>query len=599
MSDRPKVLVKEKIGDSGVALLREHFDVELGVDWSAEELGERIGAYDGILIRSATKMTAELIAQATRLQVIGRAGVGVDNVDVEAATKRGIVVANAPESNVVTAAEHTMALLLALARNIPQAYVSLSAGKWERSKFSGVELYEKTLGVLGFGRIGQLVAQRARGFGMRVVAFDPFVSAERYRDLGAEKADSPEDLYAQADFITVHLPKTPDTEGFLDADAFAKMRDGARVLNVARGGLIDEAALKDALDSGKLAGAALDVFPSEPMTEHPLFGYPNVIVTPHLGASTAEATDRAGYQSAEQVVAALTGGVVSTAVNIPAIGAEDMETLGPFLPLATHLGRLAMELAEGSSVERIEAAFLGRIADFDTRLLGLAVIVGALGGRTEEEVNLVNAPTMAQQRGIVFEEKAVSEAEDFNELIRVTVIAGGERVAVAGTGIGPSQVPHLVEVQGRRLTIELAPHVTVFRYQDLPGMIGRVGTIFGGHGINISSAAVGHTPNSSSAGPAGADGEDGRYAAMVVTTDAAVPAAVVDEIVASDGFVERLVGRARLTGGWPARCARRGRLQPPGPELAGWPNRVVSAADASGGHHKARRSERAAGAGAP
>jgi D-3-phosphoglycerate dehydrogenase len=537
MSDRPKVLVKEKIGDSGVALLREHFDVELGVDWSAEELAERIGAYDGILIRSATKMTAEMIAHATRLQVIGRAGVGVDNVDVEAATKRGIVVANAPESNVVTAAEHTMALLLALARNIPQAYVSLTAGKWERSKFSGVELYEKTLGVLGFGRIGQLVAQRARGFGMRVVAFDPFVSAERYRDLGAEKADSPEDLYAQADFITVHLPKTPDTEGFLDAEAFAKMRDGARVLNVARGGLIDEAALKDALDSGKLGGAALDVFPSEPMTESPLFAYPNVIVTPHLGASTAEATDRAGYQSAEQVVAALTGGVVSTAVNIPAIGAEDMETLGPFLPLATHLGRLAMELAEGSSVERIEAAFLGRIADFDTRLLGLAVIVGALGGRTEEEVNLVNAPTMAQQRGIVFEEKAVSEAEDFNELIRVTVIAGGERVAVAGTGIGPSQVPHLVEVQGRRLTIELAPHVTVFRYQDLPGMIGRVGTIFGGHGINISSAAVGHTPNSASAGAAGADGQDGPYAAMVVTTDAAVPAAVVEEIVASDGFV--------------------------------------------------------------
>ncbi len=537
MSDRPKVLVKEKIGDSGIALLREHFDVELGVDWSAEELVERIGGYDGILIRSATKMTAEMIAHGARLQVIGRAGVGVDNVDVEAATKRGIVVANAPESNVVTAAEHTMALLLALARNIPQAYVSLTSGKWERSKFSGVELYEKTLGVLGFGRIGQLVAQRARGFGMRVVAFDPFVSAERYRDLGAEKADSPDDLYAQSDFITVHLPKTPDTEGFLNADAFAKMRDGARVLNVARGGLIDEAALKDALDSGKLGGAALDVFPSEPITEHPLFGYANVIVTPHLGASTAEATDRAGYQSAEQVVAALTGGVVSTAVNIPAIGAEDMETLGPFLPLATHLGRLAMELAEGSSVERIEAAFLGRIADFDTRLLGLAVIVGALGGRTEEEVNLVNAPTMAQQRGIVFEEKAVSEAEDFNELIRVTVIAGGERVAVAGTGIGPSQVPHLVEVQGRRLTIELAPHVTVFRYQDLPGMIGRVGTIFGAHGINISSAAVGHTPDSAPARRDGSDGEDGRYAAMVVTTDAAVPAPVVQEIIASDGFV--------------------------------------------------------------
>jgi D-3-phosphoglycerate dehydrogenase len=529
--ERPRVLVKEKIGDSGVALLREHFDVEIGIDWPEEELAERIGEYDGIVIRSATKLTADVIERADRLSVIGRAGVGVDNVDVEAATRRGIVVANAPESNVVTAAEHTMALLLALARNIPQAYLSLTGGKWERSHFSGVELYEKTLGVLGFGRIGQLVAHRARGFGMRVLAFDPYVSAERYRELGVEKADGADDVYANSDFITVHLPKTPETEGFVDRDAFARMRDGVRILNVARGGLIDEEALREALDSGKVAGAAIDVFASEPMTEHPLFSYPSVVVTPHLGASTAEATDRAGYQSAEQVVAALTGGVVSTAVNIPAIDAEDMEMLGPFLPLATKLGRLAMELAEGSSVERIEAAFLGRIADFDTRLLGLAVIVGALEGHTEEQVNLVSAPAMAQRRGIVLEEKSVSEAEDFNELIRVTVVAGGERVAVAGTGIGPNRVPHLVEVQGRRLTIELEQFVTVFRYEDLPGMIGRVGTSFGAHGINISSAAVGHTPD-------GASGEDRGRAAMVVTTDARVPGDVLDEIVASEGFVD-------------------------------------------------------------
>src|SRR2546423_7871769 len=312
---------------------------------------------------------------------------------------------------------------------------------------------------------------------MRVVAFDPFVSAERYRELGVETAASSEDLYRQADFITVHLPKTPETEGFLDAAAFAQMRDGVRVLNVARGGLIDERGLKDALDSGQVAGAALDVFPTEPVTEHPLFGYPNVVVTPHLGASTAEATDRAGYQSAEQVVAALSGGVVSTAVNIPSIEAEDMQVRGRFLPLARQLGRLAMALAEGSSVERIEAAFLGRIAEFDTRLLTLAVIQGALQGRTEEDVNLVNAPTMAEERGIVVEEKSVSEAQDFHELIRVTVVAGDERVAVAGTGIGPGRVPHLVEVQGRRLTIELARFVTVVRYADLPGMIGRGGTI--------------------------------------------------------------------------------------------------------------------------
>jgi D-3-phosphoglycerate dehydrogenase / 2-oxoglutarate reductase len=533
---RAKVLVKEKIGDSGVDLLREHFDVDVGTDWADGELAERIGEYDGIVIRSATKMTAELIERGARLRVIGRAGVGVDNVDVDAATKRGIVVANAPQSNVVTAAEHTMALLLALARNIPQAHQSLLEGKWDRSKYSGVELYEKTLGIVGFGRIGQLVAQRARAFNMRVLAFDPFVSAERYRELGVEKAADSDEIYAQADFITVHLPKTPETEGWLNAEAFAKMRDGVRILNVARGGLVDDAALKDALDSGKVGGAALDVFPSEPMTDYPLFhGYDNVVVTPHLGASTAEATDRAGYQSAEQVVAALTGGVVSTAVNIPSIGAEDMQVLGPFLPMARQLGRLAMALAEGSSVERIEAAFMGRIAEFDTRLLTLAVIGGALEGRTEEQVNPVNAPSIAEERGIVVEEKSVSEAQDFNELIRVTVIAGDERVAVAGTGIGPKQDPHLVEVQGRRLTIELSPHVTVFRYEDLPGMIGRVGTIFGAHGINISSAAVGHTPDGSSGDDDGPGAH--RLAAMVVTTDAAVPDEVVEEIVASEGFV--------------------------------------------------------------
>lgn len=525
--DRLKVLVRENVGESGIALLRERFEVETGFDWSQEQLEQRIGAYHGILIRSATKMTAELIEKATLLRAIGRAGVGVDNVDVAAATARGIVVANAPESNVVTAAEHTLAMLLALARNVPQAHASLTSGKWERSKWVGVELYEKTLGIVGFGRIGQLVAQRAKGFGMRVLAFDPFVSAERYRELGVEKAASGEEVCEQADFLTIHLPKTPETQGWLNAERLALARDGVRVLNVARGGLVDDAALQQALDSGKVAGAALDVFPSEPITDYPLFqGYPQVVVTPHLGASTAEATDRAGYQSAEQLIAALTGGVVSTAVNIPSIGAEDMAVLAPFLPLARKLGRLAMELAAGSSVERIEAAFMGRIADFDTRMLSLAVVCGALEGRGAEQVNLVNATSIAQQRGIVVEEKAVSEAQDFNELIRVTVISGGEKVAVAGTGIGPNRVPHLVEVQGRRLTIELTPFVTVFRYADLPGMVGRVGTIFGEHGLNISSAAVGHTP----------DGKDERHAAMVVTTDAAVPREVVDRIVASEGF---------------------------------------------------------------
>ncbi len=280
-----KVLVKEKIADSGVNMLRERFAVDVGVDWTDEELAERIGGYHGILIRSATKLTADLIGRADNLRVIGRAGIGVDNVDVEAATKRGIIVANAPQSNIVAAAEHTVALMLSLARNIPQAHASLTAGKWERSKFGGVEVYEKTLGILGFGRIGQLVAARAQGFGMRVLAFDPFVSSERFRELGVEKAETSADVYRESDFITIHLPKTPETRGWLDAEAFAQMKDGVRVINCARGELLVDEALKDALDSGKVAGAALDVFPAEPITDYPLFdGYENVVVTPHLGA---------------------------------------------------------------------------------------------------------------------------------------------------------------------------------------------------------------------------------------------------------------------------------------------------------------------------
>ena len=340
-----RVLVAEKIGASGVALLREHFDVDEG-----DHL-DRIDEYDGILIRSATKLTADVIERATRLKAIGRAGVGVDNVDVPAATKRGIVVANAPQSNVVTAAEHTLALLLALARNVPQAHASLIAGRWERSKFSGVELLDKTLGILGFGRIGQLVAHRAQGFGMRVIAFDPFVGRRALpRARRREGRVLRRGLRRRPTSSPCTCPRRRTTEGWLDAEALAKCKDGVRVLNVARGPLIVDEDLEAALDSGKVGGAALDVFRTEPITEHPLFGRPNVIVTPHLGASTAEATDRAGFQAAEQVVAALTGGVVSSAVNVPAVAAEDMEVLGPFLPLCRQLGRLAMALGRG--VER-------------------------------------------------------------------------------------------------------------------------------------------------------------------------------------------------------------------------------------------------------
>ena len=396
---KPKVLVKEKIADSGVELLRADFDVELGLEMSDGELDERIGEFDGIVIRSATKLTADLIERGSRLKVIGRAGTGVDNVDVDAATKRGIVVVNAPESNSVAAAEHTLALALALCRNVPQAHASLVGGEWARSRFAGNELYGKTLGVIGFGRIGQLVAHRAQSFEMQVVAFDKFVAAERFRELGVERAETTDDLYAKADIVTIHLPKTPDTVNWIDAEAIAKMKDGVRIVNCARGELIDLEALEAGLDSGKVGGAALDVFPAEPVTDLSLFERDNVVVTPHLGAATAEAQDRAGTITADQVRRALSGGVVTNAVNIAAVRPEEMEALAPFVPLCEKLGRLAQGLGNGS-VDRISAEFRGRIAEHDTRLLGIAVLVGILSGHTEEQVNLVNAPALAEERGI-------------------------------------------------------------------------------------------------------------------------------------------------------------------------------------------------------
>jgi D-3-phosphoglycerate dehydrogenase len=356
------------------------------------------------------------------------------------------------------------------------------------------------------------------------------VGAERYRELGVEKAASSDEVYAAADFLTLHLPKTPETEDWLDADALAKCKQGVRVLNVARGPLVVEEDLKAALDSGKVSGAALDVFRTEPLTDHPLFGYPNVILTPHLGASTAEATDRAGYQAAEQVVAALTGGVVTSAVNVPAIAPEDMEVLGPFVPLCQSLGRIAIELADGSSIDRVHTEFLGRVAEHDTRLLQIQVLLGVLRGHTEEEVNAVNAPTMAEERGIELEETKRSHARDYTDLIRVNVFSGDQPVRVVGTLIGRRNRPHLLEAWDQRFDVQLENHITLFRYRDVPGMIGRVGTVFGRHGVNIVSAAVGRQ------GDNGADVTSG-LAAMAITTDTAVPLEVVEEIIASEGFV--------------------------------------------------------------
>jgi D-3-phosphoglycerate dehydrogenase len=519
-----KILVKEKIADSGIELLRQDFEVELGFDMAPEELVERIGEFDGIIVRSATQVTAELIERGDSLKVVGRAGTGVDNVDIDAATKRGILVVNAPESNSVAAAEHTVALMLALCRNIPQAHGALVGGEWARSRYSGTELYGKTLGVIGFGRIGQLVAQRARSFDMQVIGFDKFVSPDRFRELGVEGVEDSDDLYERADFVTIHLPKTPETVNWIDANALTRMKDGVRIVNCARGELIDLEALGAALESGKVAGAALDVFPNEPTTEHPLFARENVVVTPHLGASTAEAQDRAGTDTAVQVRAALTGGVVTTAVNL---GAPLPEAIAPFVPLCSSLGTLAQGLAQ-AGVDRVEAIFRGRIAEHDTRVLGIAVLAGILGGHTEEQVNLVNASALAEERGIELTEVKEAVSEDFTELVTVRVGQGADAIEVAGTGVGPRNSPYLVGAWGQSFYMPLAEHLAIFRYADEPGMIGKVGTTFGEHGVNIVSAAVG----------AGAKGDE---AVMALTTDAPVPGELIDAIAGGEGF---FAGRA-------------------------------------------------------
>ncbi|MDP9304062.1 MAG: phosphoglycerate dehydrogenase [Actinomycetota bacterium] len=508
-----KVLVREEIAEAGIRLLRDRgFEVDVDGD---SDLAETIGRYDAIIVRSATKVTADLIARADNLKVIGRAGVGIDNVDVDAATRRGIVVANAPESTVISAAEHTIGLLVALTRNIPQAHAALKQGRWERKTYGGVELADKTLGVLGFGRIGQQVARRAAGLGMRVVAYDPFVSPDRFRELGVERVENEDDVYAAADFLTLHLPLTDETRESLNAHAFAKMRDGVRIVNAARGALVDEGDLLDALKSGKVGGAALDVFSSEPYSG-PLLELDNVVVTPHLAASTEEAQDRAGVIIAEQVAAALEGGLVSNAVNIPVIGAEDLEVLGAYIPLAAKLGRLAMELAEGH-VDELRLTYFGALAQYDTRLLTVAALNGAFQGRSDQPVNYVNAPMIAAERGVDVREERSRSARDYTNLVRVEAVSGGQPLRVAGTTMGNDNRLWLVSALGFELDMELAPLLVVFRYDDVPGVIGKVGTLFGAAGVNIANMTVSRT-------------RQGGQALMALSIDSPAPPELVQQI---------------------------------------------------------------------
>lgn len=509
-----KVLVSEKLSGAGIERLREHLDVDVRTGLTPEDLTEAIPLYDALVVRSATKVTSEVIERGENLKVVGRAGIGLDNVDVDAATRHGVLVVNAPQSNVLSAAEHTMALLLAQARNVPQAHSALVSGSWERERWSGVELHGKTLGIIGLGRVGTLVAQRASAFGMRIVAYDPYVAPNRAQQMGVSLVDEVGELCSRADFITIHMPRTPETVGLVGEKELEQARPGVRIVNTARGGLIDEAALVAALDSGRVAGAAIDVFENEPITEHPLFAFPNVVVTPHLGASTAEAQDKAGLAIAEQVLLALRGEFVPYAVNVD-VGADISETIRPYLQLAERLGRLAVALT-GGGIESLRFEYHGGIAEHDTRAVTLSGLKGAFSAVVHEPVTFVNAPLMAKERGISVEETKSSQSLDYVNLVEVRA-AGTETVSVAGVLVGKRDTERLVRVYGYDLDMAFSPIMVFFRYEDRPGIVGIVGTLLGKAGVNIANMQV-------------ARQSEGGEALMCVAVDSPIPEEVLNSI---------------------------------------------------------------------
>jgi D-3-phosphoglycerate dehydrogenase / 2-oxoglutarate reductase len=513
-----RVLVPEKLADRGLELLAAAgHEVDVRLELSPEELVSAVAGADALIVRSATQVTDDVLAAGTELVVVGRAGIGLDNVDVEAATRRGVMVVNAPQSNILSAAEHAVALLLSQARNIPQAHSALVGGKWERSKWEGVELYGKTLGVVGLGRIGTLVAQRALAFGMRLCAYDPYVAPERARQMGVELL-SLEELMAESDFVSIHLPKTSETADLIDATVLAKAKRGIRIVNAARGGILDEQALVEALRSGQVGGAALDVFSTEPCTESPLFEMANVVVTPHLGASTHEAQDKAGITIAEQVNLALAGDFVPFAVNVAAT--EVSETVRPFLPLAEQLGRCFACLNDGIP-DRLEIEYLGGLAAANTAILTLGTLKGVFAAGTEEPVSYVNAPQLAEERGLEVREVSTSTTRDYVNLI---VLRSHEH-SLAGTLSGPRSEPRIVMVDDHFVEVPPAEHMLVVRNDDRPGMIGVVGTALGAAGVSISSMAVGQT-------------RTGNTALMVLSTDRRVPDETFALLQASDGILD-------------------------------------------------------------
>jgi D-3-phosphoglycerate dehydrogenase len=487
-----RILVSEEIADGGLDRLRAAgHTVDVQLDLTPETLPAALKGAHALIIRSATQVTAEALEFADELIVVGRAGIGLDNVDVEAATRRGVMVVNAPQSNIVSAAEHTMALLLACARNVPQAHAALKAGRWERSKWEGVELADKTLGVIGLGRIGKLVAQRALAFGMRLVAYDPFVSEERARQMNVEMM-SLDDVIAQSDFITVHLPKTKETKGIIGREILAKAKPDLRVINVARGGIVDEAALAEAVASGQIAGAALDVFDVEPCTDSPLVALDNIVVTPHLGASTREAQDKAGDTIADMVKLALAGDFVPFAVNVSA--AEANETLRPYLPLAERLGGLFASLV-GQLPKQLEITAEGEIGQYDNRILTLSVLKGFFGSISDEPVSYVNAPQLAKNAGVEIRETSSRDSRNFVNLITLRC----EGHSISATLTGRNGEPRLVMIDDHATDVPPAENMLVVRNDDRPGVIGVVGTVLGNAGVNINDMGVGRSSVAGSA----------------------------------------------------------------------------------------------------
>ncbi len=513
-----RVLIPEKLADRGLELLSAAgHEVDVRLEMSPDELLTAVAGANALIVRSATQVTDEVLAAGTELVVVGRAGIGLDNVDVEAATRRGVMVVNAPQSNILSAAEHAMALLLSQARNIPQAHAALVAGKWERSKWEGVELHGKTLGVVGLGRIGALVAQRALAFGMRLCAYDPYVLPERARQMGVELL-SLEELMAESDFVSIHLPKTSETAGLIGAEVLAKAKPGIHIVNAARGGILDEQALAEALRSGQVGGAALDVFSTEPCTQSPLFELANVVVTPHLGASTHEAQDKAGVTIAEQVNLALAGDFVPFAVNVAAT--EVSETVRPFLSLAEQLGRFFACLNDGIP-ERLEVEYLGGLASANTAILTLAALKGIFAAGTEEPVSYVNAPQLAEERGLEVREVSTATTRDYVNLVTLR----SPSHSLAGTLSGPRSEPRVVVVDDHVVEVPPAENMLVVRNDDRPGMIGVVGTALGEAGVSISSMAVGPS-------------RTGNTALMVLSTDRFVPDDTFALLQASEGILD-------------------------------------------------------------